>query len=178
MLSDDHRIGAEASLPRGVGEDHDAFAVRYEIRALKEAPLRGTGVQHRKEILRHVPVVDLFLSVRTGIVHRERLCRRQSIEGTAALPPRREIPGRDIIVIVAFFPVVLKHADEAVRLRERQRLEQHAIHGAEDRRVGADPDCQRENRGERKAGRCAKRPEGVSPIGEKAFEVCHMVLLP
>ena len=47
----------------------------------------------------------------------------------------------------------------AVRLVERQRLQQHAIDDAEDRGVGADADAQRQHRDRRERWRPKKTPK-------------------
>ena len=66
-------------------------------------------------------------------------------------------------------------AHEAVGLRKRQRLEQHAVHDAEDRRVGADAERERDDRGEREGRRRAELSRGVADV---VPEVVHEVAPP
>ena len=56
------------------------------------------------------------------------------------------------------------HPDEAVGRGERERVEQHAAHDAEDRGVGADPERQRREGHDGKSGRRAKPAQRVAQI--------------
>ena len=55
-------------------------------------------------------------------------------------------------------------ADQALGLMERQRLQQHAVHHAEDRRIGADPQREREGGQRREAGLLPQHARGVAQI--------------
>ena len=66
-------------------------------------------------------------------------------------------------------------AHQAIGLRKRQRLEQHAVDDAEDRGVGADAERQRDDRGEREGRRGAKLSRGVADV---VPEVVHDVAPP
>ena len=54
--------------------------------------------------------------------------------------------------------------DQAVRLRIRQRLEQHAVHNAEDRAVGPDTEAERHDRDDGEAGCLEESSQGVANV--------------
>ena len=60
----------------------------------------------------------------------------------------------------------LEQANEAIRLRIRQRPQKHAVHDAEDRAGGADPERQREDGDDREAGRLSELPNRVTRIAQ------------
>src|SRR5262249_35007722 len=75
---------------------------------------------------------------------------RHVLKNTVLGPPI-EKPRRIEVdeVLVSFFEI-LENADQSFRLSERQRFEQDTVNQAEDRRVRADPEGQRQQRRRRK----------------------------
>ena len=69
------------------------------------------------------------------------------------------------------------HVVQAIRIAVRQRLEQHAVHHAEDRAVGADAERERDQRRRGKRRRAAQHAEGIADVlpqlGEK-FRSLHV----
>src|SRR5258707_771051 len=61
---------------------------------------------------------------------------------------------------------------------DRQGLPEHGIDLTEDRGAGANPDCERENRGCREARRLAHETEGEGEILAQAFDPCGAPGLP
>ena len=57
---------------------------------------------------------------------------------------------------------------EPIGIPERQRAKQDAAHDAEDGGVGADAEGEREDDGEREAGRAPERAQGVAEVGDHA----------
>ena len=51
---------------------------------------------------------------------------------------------------------------QPVRIRERQRLQQHAVHDAEDERVGPEADGQGQDGDDREERRVREAPHGVA----------------
>ena len=65
-----------------------------------------------------------------------------------------------------------------IGVRHRQRPQQQAVDEREDRGVGAQTQSQRQNRGERKAGRSHQCSGGVSQVTPEVFDCPDGVLLP
>ena len=63
--------------------------------------------------------------------------------------------------------ICLRQAHQAVGLVVRQRLEQHTVNEAEDRRVGPDPQREREHRDGGESGALGERPACVPQVGEQ-----------
>ena len=59
---------------------------------------------------------------------------------------------------------------EPVAAADRQPMEQHAVHHAEDRRARADADGERNHRGEREHRRLAQRAHGVARVLDQRLE--------
>jgi hypothetical protein len=62
--------------------------------------------------------------------------------------------------------------DEPIRLRERQRLEEHGIDDAEDRDVRSDGERERRHDDEREARRAGKTPRRVREVPDPSFQHC------
>ena len=69
--------------------------------------------------------------------------------------------------------VVLQH-DQTVGVGKRHRLEQHRVDDREDRRVGANAERQRRDRGGREAPALPEHPQRLAQVFEEAFN--HDVL--
>jgi hypothetical protein len=61
-------------------------------------------------------------------------------------------------------------ADKLLRVRVRERLEKHALQDAEDGRVGADADGERD---QRNAGKHARSPKAAKNLSQLTFEGIH-----
>jgi hypothetical protein len=63
-------------------------------------------------------------------------------------------------------PVRIEHPDvvQALRIPERQRLEEHAVHHGEDGAVGADAQRERRDGDGREPRRAPQRPDGVADV--------------
>jgi hypothetical protein len=64
----------------------------------------------------------------------------------------------------ARFPAGVVDEKQALRIVDRQGLDQHGVDEREDRRVGADPEAQRQQGDERERRRPAQQPKGVAHI--------------
>ena len=68
----------------------------------------------------------------------------------------------------------LRHLDQAVGLRERQRAQQHGVHDAEDGARRADPEREREHGHQREARRLPQAPRGVGHVLAQRVEHVHL----
>ncbi len=60
--------------------------------------------------------------------------------------------------------------EQSLRVVDRQRLDQHGVDQAEDRRVGADPEPERQQRHERERWRPPQKPEGVADVAAQLVD--------
>ena len=60
--------------------------------------------------------------------------------------------------------------DQTVRFSKRQRPKQHRVDDAEDRGVGADAECQCDERGNREAGGAHQHPDAVSSVPDERLQ--------
>ncbi len=65
--------------------------------------------------------------------------------------------------------VVLQNGDQTVRVLIRQRTQQYCIHHAEDRGVGPNTQCNREDGDEGECRRLEQLPYGVRKVLEHSF---------
>ena len=84
--------------------------------------------------------------------------------------PVEKVGWRCIAVALFCLAIGVRDQHEIVRAGKRQRPQQHGVDDAEDRGVGADADCKREDREEKKAGRPPERAGGVAEILEEPFD--------
>ena len=158
------RITGESALPHPVAEHDDAVLPREILRLGKATAEHRRDFQEVEEIPRDGGGDDAFGAVAA--------CEGRGAAGEGGDPGER---GR------LFAPVekgrrrdresaVLRHdleqANEAIRLRIRQRPQKHAVHDAEDRAGGADPESQREDGDDREAGGLSELSNRVARIAQ------------
>ena len=81
-------------------------------------------------------------------------------------------------LVVAGSAVLVPDADDAIRLGERERGEEHRADDAEHRRVRADPQRERQQRDKGEARSAAQRTHGVAKILSHLIDECHAESLP
>ena len=166
-LANHVRLGAEPGLPEPVAEHDDLGAVLIG----RQPAVQRLHAQRREEgrrRLRQEQLVDMPF----------RSCRRRS----GAVQSDVLDPGRAFAVLEI---QLVRHAelfgliraggragdvDQPVRVRERQRTEEHGTHDAENRRVRADGERERRDDDEREARRAAKAARGVLEVPDPCFQ--------
>jgi hypothetical protein len=162
--ADGRRIAAEVALPVAVGEDHGLGRSGGVVLAGEEAPEIRLDAQERQGAVGHLddrhllglglaghggPAVVPQAGVDEGLV----LLPVREVEGGALVHPVPAQPGRGV-----------PDTDQTVGVLEGEGLEQHAVDHAEDGDGGAQPQGQRENRGEGEGGRSPEAPEDVAEL--------------
>ncbi len=155
-------VAAEAALPESVRQHHDLLVARDVVRGTEGAPERRRDPQHVEEVggdaqprdpLRVLVAVQVPAPVREA---RDALERAGAVAVVAELGQREGIAvGRGVAGVD---PV------EPLRLGEGQRLEQHRVQDAVERRVGADPERQRHEREQREAGGEGEAAQRVAQV--------------
>ena len=168
-LADHCRIGVEPALPQPVAEDDDAAVVLIGGQPAVQR-LRAQRREERRRRLGQEELVDMPF----------RSCRGRA----GAVEPDVLEPGCALAVLEI---QLIRHAellgligaggragdvDEPVRVRERQRLEEHGVDDAEDRRVRSDGERERRDDDEREARRAAKTARGMLEVPEPCFQRC------
>ena len=171
----DRRVGPEAALPQPVAQDHHVVMARCVLVRSEHAAQRRLDPEHREERPGAVHDVQAF-----GVV----------AAGERALRPT---PETELVPRPRLRPVVLvlgprggerhqvhrrelrPHHGQPVRLRVGERSQEHPVHDAEDRRVRADAERQREHEHHGEARSAGELPERVLEI---LSEVLHDRLPP
>ncbi len=164
--ADDVRRAAEEALPETVA-DHD---LRDDGRGRtlvgEPAALDGLDAEHarqRRRRCRHRDDVH-------AVADRPDRLAGAGIDGHAVERPRPGAPvderaTRDASVVAPFGLVEFREFDEAIRLRKRQRFQQHGVHDRKHRCVRADPKRERQYRADRERRRPTQCPERDPQIG-------------
>ena len=150
LLADHRGIAGEAALPVGVAEHRDRMAARRDVVLGGEEAARGRTNAHHLEVVaadERAPralggVVDGdaegLIVLRDDVQHRRAIAEVDEV----GIGPR------------AALPFAVLHRGDANRRgirRQRDGPEQHRLDPREDRRVGADAETERQDRGQRQA---------------------------
>jgi hypothetical protein len=166
--SDHRRVAIEAPHPQAVAEDHHLvpalqLVVRFELaaedRLAAEQLEESGGDLHAAELFGPGGIPELEIAAK--------VCG-QALEGLQlrAIVTKIRRRHREVRRVRR----LLEQPEEAVGLRIRERSNQHALHGAENRGVGANRQRQGEDRRRGKAGRSAKQPDGVAQVVAERLE--------
>ncbi len=165
LLTDDARVSAEAALPEPVTQNDGARPARAELFRRERAAERGRDAEQREEVFRDAHARDHL--GQAARVERQAAARvgRQPLEGAALRAPVHEVRGRDAAHFGrAAAPVLGRGDDHALGRVERQRPHQRRVHDAEDRRVDADAQPQRQHRDQRQPRPLQQRPHPVTQV--------------
>ena len=155
---EDSGVTAEAAFPESVCQNDDATA-REELLRKERPAVGGAGAERLEEPFRDERRVEHLGLALVSEVEGVRLDRRHLLETRRLFAPVQEVRRRRLRGAVAVVRIGLPQRHEAVRLRERRRLEQHRVHDREDGRGSPDRQRQRQNRRRRETGLPAKEPE-------------------
>ncbi len=157
-------IAAEHSLPQALAQDRDVgaagrFSSGRNVRP--DAARRSPRKSNRPAVTRPVVIScgsPMPVSVRDADVERLDL-----LEHLRVLAHAHEVRRRKRRVLRA---VGIEHLQvvQAIGVAVGQRFEQHAVHHAEDRAVGADAERERDQRRGGKRRRAAQHAEGVADV--------------
>ena len=141
---------------------------------VERSPLEQRRAKELEVVGAHLTGAQLLGNRAAGVVDDVRPIGRRVLNDRRLLPPVRELRRRRGRTALSL-PVRAHEEHDVVRLRERQRLQQHRADDREDRGIGADAERQRRDRRGREHAVLAKHPERVSEILQEQF---HGVLQP
>ena len=101
-------------------------------------------------------------------IRQPRRVRRDVLKGGHLLAPIEIVRRRNDVQVPALLRILLGDHDQAVGLRERQRLEHDRVHRREDGDVRADPERKRDDRGD---GETGSAPEGAKRKAHVSDEI-------
>lgn len=160
---------AKAPLPESVAQNHDIILALHLV--LGTEPLSHLGLQaQNREKVRHDPSgpqANRFAFA--GEVDPGRPECREIFQGVALLFPVGERGKRSDVVADAEAPVVEPQHDEAFRLGERRRRQQHGVDDAEDGCVCSDSKRQGGDCDNRQAGALQKGSNSETDVANEEF---------
>ena len=174
VLPEHCRISCEAARPEVVADDgHRAVrtaTARHGIVRGRQQPSVGGANTKQVEVgaggvlaahaLRHP--VDRHLE------HPLAECRDPR-EEPVVIPKQLET-GIRRTAAAAGLPAGVVDEEQSLRVVDRQRLDQHGVDQTEDRRVGADPEPERQQGHERERRRPPQKPEGVADVAAQLVD--------
>ena len=172
-LADHPRVAAEVAPPELLAQHHDVRRARFVLTLAEEAPVERLDAQEVEQIRS-----DLHAEHTLGVTALEHDVRRPAIDDREAdeiLCLRRIVDDVHRRGRVAVSLLREAHANKAACLREGRRLEQHVVDDGEDRRVRADAESQRDDRGGGEGGRGAELSRGVDDV---LPEIVHVLTPP
>jgi hypothetical protein len=160
--ADCRRIGIESPPPQTVAQDHHPPAVRRVFVRSEVAAQDGAYAERPKEIRRHTHAANPLRLAVGDERGRPRSDERDLFEAVAAIAPV-EI-GRVSDVACGSIRTAIADQGEPLRRRVRERPQQHGIHDAEDRGVGADAKRERDERDPRERRSLPEQPRRIPDI--------------
>ncbi len=164
------RSVAKAPPPQRVAQHHNTVIAVNALFAREPAPLRRIDAEQREEIRIH-PCADhplrLFIA---GDVVITRAVSREMREALIALLPFAVIGHRGAYISRAARHIHRQQPRQLFRFRIWQRTQQHGIDDAEDRRVRADAQRQREDGNQGESGILQQHSRAVTKILQQVLD--------
>ena len=138
-------VAPEHVFPKPVAQNDELALLKHRVVFGEQPPHHGRRAQHaevgRRDLVRLQPHRR---SLRPGVIPRVGVLGH-ALEYVRHLPPVQVIRNRVLGVLDhADARVDVAHGDQPVRFGERQRRQNHRVQHRENRRVGADAQCQRQ----------------------------------
>jgi hypothetical protein len=170
-LAERRRLPAEELLPERVRQHRHGVLAVGRILATVELPPVRAHAEEGEELAHRLHPRDPRRLARAGEAQVHAPVRGERLEEVA---PRREllrVERRDRRFTEIEPGHVQTQRHHPVQLGGRERAQQYAVDGAEDRRVRADPEREREHRDQGEAGALPQRAERVAQVLEKRIHV-------
>src|SRR5579884_1253633 len=132
----------------------------------------GGDTENRKEFRRDSHIGDSHRTARAGEIGTAAIDRRHLHKALAPVSPIEKVEWVNDIARKPFARLVLPDTHEAVRMRVRQRPQQHPVHHAKDRRIRANTDSERSDHNRGKTGPAYEQPHAVTRILPDGGEPC------
>ena len=162
--SDDVRIAAELALPQAVADHHSIQESRPPVGLPVHLPDGGGGAQQLEVVRAGAEHLDPLDTVAAGKRGADRVDEADLLKGAGALAQVIDLGHGHADVFGSGAAQVVKHADQAIGLAERQGLEQHRINQGKDSDVAADSQGQGQHGNRQKRRAFTQRSRGVNQI--------------
>ena len=162
--ADDVRGRAKPFPPEGMREDHDRRRLGTIVGRRQDAATRR-GHSEEREIVSTGDLAEPMLGLAV-----DPKPDRHHLKSGEPLQRGVAIPVVEIQAVARVRPPPAVDADDSARIAGVNRLQEERVHEREDGGVGADAECQHEDRDGREAGRSAERPQSVAQILQQALE--------
>ncbi len=172
-LADHPLVAAEVAPPELLAQHHDRCRARLVFPLAEETPVEGLDAQEVEQIRSHLHALNPL-----GVAALEHDVRGPAVDDRKAdeiLGLRRIVDDVHRRGRVAVSLLRESNANQPVRLREWRRLKQDVVDDGEDRRVRADAEGQRDDRGGGEGGGGAQLSRGVDDV---LPEVAHVLAPP
>ena len=174
VLPEHRRISGEPARPKGIADDRDrpvgpAAARLCIIGGFEHTPVNRAYAQQ--------------VEVRAGRILPAHPFRQPVDRHLELAPAERGNSGKEPVVIAkpleagiwraaaaAGFPAGVVDEEQLLRVLDRQRLHQHRVDQAEDRAIGANPECERQQRHDRECRRASQEPQRIGDVSAQFAE--------
>jgi hypothetical protein len=172
--AEDGAVRAEPPFPEAVGQQHHPMLSRLLFPGVEGSTQCDVYVEHGKERGGDADAADRFgrrpARPRLGEGEVPVAPGGEAIERAALSTPVEEIAGRRIDVEGNLPAIAFVEPDQPIDVRDRGRTEKQRVDHAEDRRVRADAQREREHGDERKRRLAPQIPPGVRRVPGGAFQ--------
>jgi hypothetical protein len=159
---------AEPVAPQLIAEDDHRVPARPVLRFPEGPPEDGPHPQQLEDVVIEVPAGEpLGLAVAFREVDLGHVERPETLEDRLLIPEVREVLPVDRHEVDVARRVGAADDHHAVGPLEREPLEEHAVHDAEDRRGEPDAERERDDDGEREAGTLEQHPDAEAKVPEQ-----------
>src|SRR5262249_8069998 len=175
-LTDHGRIAAEAGLQESMTEKRHTRGFRAILLRREGPPQLRRQTQRWKHIGRDTKNLQ---SIRRALSSQTEKAFAKSYQMFESL--RLRSPGKVTVTLSASVVTTVlsfRHPDQPLRLVERHGIEHPRIHDAENRRIRADAERQRENGDQRHDGMPAQHPRRVAQILPQRFKLMSRANFP
>ena len=164
-LADDRRIAPERPGPEALA-DHDHRRTARPRLVWREATAReGLHAQHRQQFVRHFERLEANrLAALRRVVHLAARECGELLDALAALLKVEKVGQRRGLACRARIAVRLPDHGQRADVPHRRRAQQDRVDDAENRGVGANPECHRQQRDHGKAGVADEHADGVAKV--------------
>ncbi len=164
MTADDGSVTAEAPLPQAVGDDDRVARGGLDVRRVERPSEQRRNAEQPERIAGYAVALHPFGPVSAGKIGAPAGVHGDVGERLRSAREVQHVGDRHVEPVLLPLEVPREHEGHARRIVVRQRLQQEHVHETENRRVGADPERQGQDRRERKAWRAPQKAESVSKI--------------
>ncbi len=136
----DPDVAAEVRFPEAVAQHRHAVPAALRLALIEHAAHQGTRPHHAEEGRRRQLRLYVGRVASPGQAHIYRAANSHFFKRAALTLPVLKVPQGYLLVIASILLLIDGH--HLVQVRHRQGTQNHGIHDAEDRRIGADADGQ------------------------------------